>query len=113
MEVSSQEDSAGEFCCVGSIFSIKLLVFLSKEIKLLLSELGGQCRNILTLAFSALTSLWSVNTEKVAGILSFTNWLPYLYGRIQSPRPDVMPDRMEGITRAAGFGFACIDTQAS
>ena len=35
-----------------------------------------------------------------------TNWLAYLYGRIQSPRPDVMPDRR-------GFGFACIDTQAS
>ena len=46
-----------------------------------------------------------------------TNWLAYLYGRIQSPRPDVMPDvmpdRMEGITRAAHFGFACIDTQVS
>ena len=42
-----------------------------------------------------------------------TNWLAYLYGRIQSPRPDVMPDRREGITRAAGFGFARIDTQAS
>ena len=42
-----------------------------------------------------------------------TNWLAYLYGRIQSPRPDVMPDRREGITRAAGFGFTCIDTQAS
>ena len=42
-----------------------------------------------------------------------TNWLAYLYERIQSPRPDVMPDRKEGITRAAGFVFACIDTQAS
>ena len=42
-----------------------------------------------------------------------TNWLAYLYGRIQSPRLDVMPDRREGITRAAGFVFACIDTQAS
>ena len=42
-----------------------------------------------------------------------TNWLAYLYGRIQSPRPDVMPDRREGITRVAGFVFACIDTQAS
>ena len=41
-----------------------------------------------------------------------TNWLAYLYGRIQSPRPDVMPDRREGITRAAGFVFAGIDTQA-
>ena len=38
-----------------------------------------------------------------------TNWLAYLYGRIQSPRPDVMPDRREVITRAAGFVFACID----
>ena len=42
-----------------------------------------------------------------------TNWLAYLYGRIQSPRPDVMPDRREGIMRAAGFVFACIDTQTS
>ena len=37
-----------------------------------------------------------------------TYWLAYLYGRIQSPRPV-----REGITRAAGFVFACIDTQAS
>ena len=42
-----------------------------------------------------------------------TNWLAYLYGRIQSPRPDVMPDQREGITRVAGFVFACIDTQTS
>ena len=42
-----------------------------------------------------------------------TDWLAYLYGQMQSPRPDVMPDRREGITRAAGFGFACIDKQAS
>ena len=42
-----------------------------------------------------------------------TNWFAYLYGRIQSPRPDVMPDRREGITRAAGFVFACIDMQTS
>ena len=42
-----------------------------------------------------------------------TNWFAYLYRRIQSPRPDVMPDRREGITRVAGFVFACIDTQAS
>ena len=61
MEVSSHEDSAGEFCCVGSIFSTKLLGFVSKAIKLLLTELVGQCRNILPLAFSAL------NTEKAAG----------------------------------------------
>ena len=42
-----------------------------------------------------------------------TDWLAYLYRRIRSPKPDVMPDRREGITRAAGFGFACIDTLAS
>ena len=42
-----------------------------------------------------------------------TNWIAYLYGRIQSPRSDVMPDRREGITRAAGFVSACIGTQAS
>ena len=34
-----------------------------------------------------------------------TNWLAYLYGRIQSPRPDFMPDRREGITSSAGFGY--------
>ena len=34
---------------------------------LLLTELVGQCRNILPLAFSALTSLLSVNTENAAG----------------------------------------------
>ena len=51
MEVSPHEDSAGEFCCVGSIFSMKLLGFVSKAIKLLLTELVGQCRNILPLAF--------------------------------------------------------------
>ena len=62
MEVSSHEDSASEFCCVGSILSMKLLGFVSKAIKLLLAELVGQCRNILPLAFSALTSLLSVNT---------------------------------------------------
>ena len=67
MEVSSHEDSAGEFCCVESIFSMKLLGFVSKAIKLLLTELVGQCRNVLPLAFSALTSLRSVNKEKAAG----------------------------------------------
>ena len=75
MEVSSHEDSASEFCCVGSIFSMKLLGFVSKAIKLLLTELVGQCRNILPLAFSALTCLRSVNTEKTAGniVLLLTN----------------------------------------
>ena len=64
MEVSSHEDSASAFCFVGSIFSMKLLGFVSEVMKLLLTELVGQCRNILPLAFS---SLRSVNTEKAAG----------------------------------------------
>ena len=67
MGASSYEDSAGEFCCVGSISSTKLLGFMSKAIKLLLTELVGQCRNLLPLAFSALTSLRLVNTEKAVG----------------------------------------------
>ena len=64
---SSHEDSAGDFCCVGSIFSMKLLGFVSKAIELLSTELVGQYRNILPLTFSALTSLRSVNMEKAAG----------------------------------------------
>ena len=39
MEVSSHEDSASEFCRVGPIFSMKLLGFVSKAIKLLLARL--------------------------------------------------------------------------
>ena len=46
---------------------MKLLGFVSKAMKLLLTELVGQWRNILPSAFSALTSLRSVNTEKAAG----------------------------------------------
>ena len=43
-----------------------------------------------------------------------TNWLAYFYtGEHKFPNPDVMPDRREGTMRAAGFGFARIDTQAS
>ena len=52
MDVSSHEDSAGESCCVGSIFLIKLVGFVSKAMKLLLTELVGQCRNILHAVFS-------------------------------------------------------------
>ena len=55
------------FVVQGLFFSMMLLGFVSKAIKLLLAELVGQCRNILPLAFSALTSLRSVNTEKAAG----------------------------------------------
>ena len=61
MEVSSHEDSSSGFCCVGSILSMKLLGFVSKAIKLLLTELVSQCRNILPLAFSVLTD------QKAAG----------------------------------------------
>ena len=71
MKVSSHEDSVSVFGCVGSIFSMTLLGFVSKAIKLLLTELVGQCRNILPLALSALTSLRQVNTEKAAGNVIF------------------------------------------
>ena len=67
MNTSSHEDSAGEFSCVESVFSMKLSEFVSKAVKLLLTELVGQCRNILLSAFSALTSFRSVNTEKAGG----------------------------------------------
>ena len=64
--------------------------------------------------FVLLTRVLSAIKGKLSNMsYLLTNWLEYLYGRIQSPRPDVMPDRREGITRAAGFVFACIDTQAS
>ena len=64
-------------------------------------------------------NLYSVHFYGLNSIRTFsyifllTGKLAYLYGRIQSPRPDVMPDRREGIMRVAGFGFARIDTQAS
>ena len=67
MDVSSHEGSAGELCCAGFIFRMKLVGFMSKVIKLLLTELVGHCRNILPLSFSALSSILSVNTEKAAG----------------------------------------------
>ena len=53
MDVSSHEDSAGDFCCAGYIFSMKSLGFMNKAIKLLLTGLVIQCRNILPLAISA------------------------------------------------------------
>ena len=55
------------FVLQGLFFSVKLPGFMSKAIKLLSTELVGQCRNILPLAFSALTSHRSVNTEKAVG----------------------------------------------
>ena len=67
MNVNSKEHSADNLCRVGFIFSMRLLGFVSKVIKFLLTEFVDQYSNILPLAFSALTSLWSVNTEKAAG----------------------------------------------
>ena len=58
--MSSHEDSADEVSDAGFISSMKLLGFMSKAINLLI-------RNILLLAFSALTYLQSVHTEKAAG----------------------------------------------
>ena len=46
MDVSSHKDSAVEFRCTGSIFLMKLLGLMMKAIKLLLTELVGQRRNI-------------------------------------------------------------------
>ena len=65
MEVSSHEDSASEFCCVGSIFSIKLLGFASKTIELLLTELVRQYGKGCGQYISALTS-HSVNKSIVS-----------------------------------------------
>ena len=52
---------------VHGLFFQKLFGFMSKAIKLLLIDLVGQCRDILSLACSALISLRSVSTEKAAG----------------------------------------------
>ena len=35
MDVSSDEDSASEFCCAGAIFSMKLLGSMSNAMELL------------------------------------------------------------------------------
>ena len=71
MEVSSHEDSAGEFCCVGSIFSLKLLGSASKAIKLLLPALVGQYGKGCGQYIPALTS-YSVNKSIVFLKESFT-----------------------------------------
>ena len=80
--VSLHENSAGEFCCVESIFSMKLLGFVSKAIKLLLTELVGQCRNILPLALPtegqyilALTS----NSVHKSIVLTYFDQTPSFY----------------------------------
>ena len=64
MDVSSHEDSAGEFCCVGSYFLMKLLGFTSKAIKLLLTELVDQYMNILPLAFKGKGNLGQESVKR-------------------------------------------------
>ena len=49
MDESSHEDSAGKFCCAGSIFSMKLLGFMSKATKLFLTELVGTVQEYIAL----------------------------------------------------------------
>ena len=48
---------------------------------------------------------WAVSVRSSVTVLSYllTNWLAYLYGRIQSPRPDVMPDRRGGHYEGRGL----------
>ena len=90
--MTSHEDSAGEFCCAGSISLTKLLGFMSKAMKLLLTELVGQCRNISPLAFSALTSLRSVNTEKDTGnIIFLLTGLRIYTGEYKAQGPTLCP----------------------
>ena len=62
MDVSSHEDSAGEICSAGSIFSIKLLGFMSKAIKLLLTVFVGQCSVSAVIAQGLETNGISSNT---------------------------------------------------
>ena len=49
--MSSYADSASEFGCAGCIFSMKLEGFMSKVIRLLLTELVSQCRNMSPIEF--------------------------------------------------------------
>ena len=59
--------------------------------------------------------LYTLNLLKLQVRLFYrlTNWLMFLCGQIQSPRPDVMPDRRKGIARAEGFVAARIETSVS
>ena len=61
------QDSAGEFLLCRVYFLMKLLGFMSKTIKLLFTELVCQSKNILPLAFSALTLPLLACTEKAVG----------------------------------------------
>ena len=70
-----QRFSQWVFFCRVCFFSLKLFGFMSKAIKLLLTELVSQCRNLLPFAFSSLTSLRSANREKTMGII-FLHWPP-------------------------------------
>ena len=58
MHASSHQVLPGKFCCAWTTFSMKLLGFMSKAIKLLLTELVGQCRDILPSAISEYGKGW-------------------------------------------------------
>ena len=59
----------------GLFFSVKLLGFMSKAIKLLLTEMVSQCWNILPLAFSAYTTKREEqNTNKNVCLTWKTHW---------------------------------------
>ena len=47
MDMNLHKDLADNLCRAWFIFSMRLLGFVSKAIKLLLTELVSQCRNIL------------------------------------------------------------------
>ena len=95
--------------CAGSIFSMKLSRFMGKAIKLLLTELVDQCRNILPLALSALVSLRSVSPEQDAGNIFLYCLTAYLYakcwnliGWIMEHGPSIH-FRIDGPDRLYGF----------
>ena len=50
MGVSSNEDSAGDLCYAESFFEMKFIGFMSKAIKLLLTELGGSVLEYIALS---------------------------------------------------------------
>ena len=58
------------FAVHGLFFSMKLVGYMRKVIKLLLTELVGQCRNIFPLAFSALTTFGRSIRERPRAIYS-------------------------------------------
>ena len=68
MDVNSNADLVGEFGCAGSIFSMRLLGFINKAIKLFLPKLVNQCRNMLPLALTVLASLRRSTQKRMRAI---------------------------------------------